>query len=263
MKGIHIDVQVVARATEGDAAALRQIVEALYRPSYNLALRMLLSPADAEDATQEALLKIVTRISSFAGQAKFTTWSWTVIARTCLDFRKGKFRHPMMSVEQFQADLADGWDREAEQRMEDRVLLAQVKLGCTRALLQCLDGEHRLAFILGEIGELSGAEAAAISGVNETTFRQRLRRARQRLYGALQKHCELVQPTAGCSCHGRLRRALELGRVSRDQPGPELDLAQLRPMLHQLEHLHARGAAYFRADPEQEPPASLIERLRL
>ena len=61
----------------------------------------------------------------------------------------------------------------ATPRAEDRVYLGQVMVGCARALLQCLDGDHRLAYVLGHVLELPGPEAAEISSVDEATHRKR------------------------------------------------------------------------------------------
>ncbi len=67
----HVDeitLLVVQRAVAGERAAMEQIMRALERPFFNLALRMLLSPVEAEDATQECLLRVATRLAQF--------WAW-------------------------------------------------------------------------------------------------------------------------------------------------------------------------------------------
>jgi DNA-directed RNA polymerase specialized sigma24 family protein len=58
------------------------------------------------------------------------------------------------------------------------VLIEECKIVCTQGMLMCLDREHRLAFVLGEILELAGDEAAAIARAEPATFRKRLQRAR-------------------------------------------------------------------------------------
>ena len=57
---IHLDPEQVSAARQGDRAALASLVRSLQRPVYGLAMRMLAHPADAEDATQEILIKIIT-----------------------------------------------------------------------------------------------------------------------------------------------------------------------------------------------------------
>ncbi len=248
----QLDDSLLEGARAGDRRALRELVDALRRPVYNLALRMLPTAAEAEEATQEALLKIVTGLSTFEGHSRLSTWAWTVASRTLLDYRKGQHRRPLYSIEEFQESLADCLDEEARERPEDRILLGQLKIACARALLQTLDAEHRLAFILGEILEVPGPDAARIAEVGEPTFRKRLSRARARLYPALQAHCGVVEPRARCRCHRRLDRARELGRVPEGAPDPGLDVAALRAALAEIEDLAARGAAYYRSHPLED-----------
>ena len=52
---------------------------------YNLSLRMLMYPADAEDAVQEILIKIITHLSDFRGKSRFTTWSYRVAVKPSFD----------------------------------------------------------------------------------------------------------------------------------------------------------------------------------
>jgi hypothetical protein len=132
-------------------------------------------------------------------------------------------------------------------------------MGCGRALLNCLEADDRIAYILGEIMELEGPEAAEILGVPVATFRKRLSRARERLREALSANCGVVNPAAPCRCHRRLARATELGRVapgvaSTDAP---LDVVALREKLSHIGEA-VRVAAYYRADPTSKPRRDLV-----
>src|SRR5918996_1393979 len=76
------------RAGEGDRDALRELVRESQHPMYRLALRFLGNPDDAQDACQEILIRIVTRLGTFEGRSKFTTWAYTVATRSLLRTRK-------------------------------------------------------------------------------------------------------------------------------------------------------------------------------
>lgn len=251
----QITLAVVQRAVAGEKAAMEQIMRTLERPFFNLALRMLLSPVEAEDAAQECLLRVATRLAQFEGGSRFSTWAWKVAVNRIIELK----RKPLFTLEQFAADLADGLEPEAPERPEDSVLLGELKVGCSRALLQCLEADDRIAFILGEIMELDGPEAAEILGLPAATFRKRLSRARERLREALNANCGVMNPAAPCRCHRRLTRATALGRVT---PGVSstvapLDVPALREKLQSIAAA-VRVGAYYRADPSSKPRRDLV-----
>jgi RNA polymerase sigma factor (sigma-70 family) len=91
VKRIGTDVQaaalvaLVARAKAGEADALEALVGALQHDVYRLALRMTAHPEDAEDTTQEVLVKVVTRLESFRGEASVRTWAYRIAVHHILD----------------------------------------------------------------------------------------------------------------------------------------------------------------------------------
>lgn len=255
-----IDDALVKRATSGDAAALERILTLAMRPFYNLALRMLQNHEDAEDATQEVLIRLSTNLSGFRGDARFSTWAWTLATRCILDFRGGKVRLAPISAEGFARDLEDGLDLTAPEDPENALLVAQVKLSCCRAMLQSLDGDHRLAYILGEILGLDQAEAAAALGLSAANFRQRLSRARSRMQALLRVSCGIAAPDNVCRCSRRVTTATRLGRLD-PKDAVELDVRALSEKIAALDELD-RAAALFRADPETSVSDHLLPRIK-
>ena len=75
-----------------------------------------------------------------------------------------------LTFEQFADDLADGLSPNSPPDTERSVLIEEVKIGCTLGMLQCLDRPHRLVYVLGEILELSGPEAADVLGISAELF---------------------------------------------------------------------------------------------
>jgi RNA polymerase sigma factor (sigma-70 family) len=252
---------LVQRGAAGDPDAVREIVRSVEKRIFALALRMV-PVADAEDACQEALVKVVRGLSTFRGDSQFSTWAYAVASRSFVDYRRGRYREASYSVEEFRVDLADGLDMDATPRAEDRVYLGQVMVGCARALLQCLDGDHRLAYVLGHVMEVPGPEAAEISGVDEATYRKRLSRARERIGAALEGHCGVVTPAASCRCARRLDRARTLGRAGDAVPTTLVDVEQVSAVIQELTDLSARAAAYHRAEGEPRVPLDLADRVR-
>ncbi|HZH02817.1 MAG TPA: hypothetical protein VEY30_03465, partial [Myxococcaceae bacterium] len=95
--------------------------------------------------------------------------------------------------------------------------------------------------------------------IDPATFRKRLSRAREGLRSALDANCGVVNPAAACRCHGRLRRARHLGRVTpgvmtTDRP---LDVSALREQLRRIDEA-LRDVEYYRADPPSKPRHDLV-----
>jgi RNA polymerase sigma factor (sigma-70 family) len=248
---------LVERAQAGERRALDALLAALADGVYRLALRMTGNPPDAEDATQEVLLKVATHLREFRGEASVRTWAYRIAVRHLLDRRKSAVEALGLDFERFAADLADGLGTPDG----DPAAATEVKLGCTLAMLTCLDREHRVAYILGDVFDLPPAVAAEVAGVAEPAYRQRLSRARRQLEAFTESYCGVVNPAAACSCDKRVERAIELGRVERHN----LRLAHhpvtgAAPKVQEMEALHA-AAALMRSHPDYAAPGRIAAKV--
>jgi RNA polymerase sigma factor (sigma-70 family) len=226
----------VARAQGGSQAALTEVVRQSQDRIYHLALRMLADPVQAEDATQDILILLVTKLGSFRGESSFLTWSYRVAVNHLLSAQKIRARDPGLSFDLFAADLADGLVDETAASAEDVVLLNELRVGCTMAMLLCLDMAHRLAYVLGDVLELDHRSAAEIASVPSATHRQRLARARARVQAFTAQHCGVVSAGATCSCPRRLPAAQRAGRVGRAGTAAVLsrDAPEYQAVLYQV-----------------------------
>jgi RNA polymerase sigma factor (sigma-70 family) len=250
---------LVAQAQAGDAGALDGVVRAIQHDVYRLALRMTACVEDAEDATQEVLIKVITRLESFRGDASVRTWAYRIAVRHVLDRKKSRVEALHLTFEAFGADLLDGL---AATQEPDPVLVTEVKRGCTLAMLTCLDREHRLAFVLTDVFDLPHGEAAGLCGVGEDVYRQRLSRARRTLEAFTRSYCGLVTAAAPCHCSRRVARAEALGRLHRDAPAlAGHPAAELTDAVQEVEGLHD-AARLMRQHPPYLAPARLLERVR-
>ena len=230
------------RAAGGDRAALEALVRAITDDVYRLAIRMLGHPADAADACQEILVKVVTHLGSFRGESGVRTWVWKVATNHLATVRRSRRELPGLSFEAFQGMLEAGLAAEAHEAPEAPILEEEVKLGCTQTMLLCLDREHRAAFVLSEVMDLSGEEGAEVLGISPAAFRKRVSRARRRLRAFMEAHCGLVSEAAACRC--------------RRQVGPSIAAGLLDP--HHL--LYALHPARARTNPEVRRAYEAIER---
>ena len=226
------------RAIDGDRDALDRLVRALQGDIYGLALRMLCNREDAEDATQEILVRIVTRLSQFNFRSKLKTWAYRVAVNYVLDVKKSLVERLHLSFEQFAEDLTRGLSLEAPEETERSLLIEEVKVGCTLGMLQCLDRPHRLAYVLGEILELPGPEAAEALGISPELFRKRLQHARGAILAFTRTYCGLASDTAACRCNRQVPSALRAGKVRADScsfAGTASSFQETRAMIRQVD----------------------------
>lgn len=206
--------QIVNRCLEGDPAALEGLLSAARDRVYRLALRMTACREDAEDATQEILIKVLTHLGSYRGEAAPMTWIHRIAVNHLLDRRRSPAERLGLTFDAFADDLLDGLADPDERSDPARDLLAdEVRRGCTLALLTCLDRDLRVAYVLGEILEVPSSTGAEICEISEVAYRKRLSRARARIRGFLEQHCGLVNPDAPCHCRRRVPAALASGRI--------------------------------------------------
>lgn len=255
---ITLDQHQLAAARKGSRTALQALIKALDRPVYNLALRMLAHPADAEDATQEILIQIITHLGQIKDERAAGAWAFKLAMRHLVHTRKrSKLEAQRLTFTAFGADLEDGLEALPDPQAtnpETQVMVEEVKIGCTLALLTCLSRPLRAAFILGEIFDLSDTEAAPALDITPAAFRQRLKRARALVSDFTQTHCGLVSDTAACQCENRVQTAERKARIQRgvrlfpsepDQPS----VTALRTHIQTLDQAR-RSTALMRSNPE-------------
>ena len=246
------------RAVDGDRDALDRVVRDLQRDIYGLALRMVWNREDAEDATQEILVRVVTRLAQFDFRSKLRTWVYRIAVNYILDVKKSPVERMQLNFQAFAEDLAAGVSSDGPTEAERSLLVEEVKIGCTLGMLQCLDRPHRLAYVLGEILELPGPEAAEALDITPELFRKRLQHARTAIEAFTRVHCGLVSDTADCACHRRVPAALRLGRIRPDA----LDFAE-HPSSYQETRELVRRAEEARwalqAHRASQPRASAVD----
>lgn len=253
--------ELITAARAGDRVSLTTLVREIQPQVFALCLRMLWQRQDAEDACQEILVRVVTRLSTFRGESRFSTWLYRVAVRHLIDFRRSCAEYAVTTFEAFAEDLHSGAQeptRELRERPDYNVLLHEIRTGCSLAMLLCLDRPHRAAYIVGEILEFDHHEAARAIGVSAPTFRKRLSRARTRVLEFTQRSCGLVNTDAPCRCARRVAPALVLGRIEPDRPQHTTPLAGARPfeeVEHAIRELKCgqRTVAMFRAQSLPDP----------
>lgn len=176
----HLSDQELMRLVQaGDYSPASEIYDRYSGRIYNFALRFLKSPEAAEDATQEVFVKMLKHANQFNGDAKLSTWLFSITANWCRDHLR-KADNKAKETEDVLVTLPAPSELSPDRTLEQRENEALVR----RALAQ-LTPEQREAILLSRYQGLSYAEIAQISGCSEGAVKTRVFRAMETLKKAL------------------------------------------------------------------------------
>lgn len=207
---------LIEKATAGEKESLETVLLSVQDFVFNLSLRMLGSFPDAEDATQDILLKVITHLSSFKGESAFSTWVFRIAVNHLKNYQKHMFAKFPLSFEFYGDDIKNGNKDDIPdltQNVEASILAEELKLSCTNVMLQCLDTESRCIFILGTMFRVDSRIAGDILGITPEAYRKRLSRIRSRMADFLTEYCgEYGNGT--CHCTDRINYAIQNHRIN-------------------------------------------------
>jgi len=246
--------QLVTEAVQGSQKSLEEIIRRIQGKVFGLALRMLFHPADAEDATQEILIKVITHLKSFRFEGPFNAWAMKIAANHLRSVRKGRVERREFTMEKAQGIIdraeAMGWLSDLPEAPEP-VMEVEMRSACTQALLLALDRGHRMAFILGVVMDVKGSEGAFILDISAAAYRKRLSRARQRVKDFLSRNCGFFNDANPCRCAGILEGHLKRGwvnpqkRLFAEEDGEDLEGNEtLGAYMRELDELGRVSALY-------------------
>ena len=207
---------LIDQATAGNKDALETLILSVQDLVFNLSLRMLGTFPDAEDASQDILLKVITHLSSFKGESSFSTWVFRIAVNHLKDYKKHMFAKFPLSFEFYGDDIVNGKIDDVPdltQDVEKSILAEELKLSCTNVMLQCLDVESRCIFILGTMFKVDSRIAGDILGISPEAYRQRLSRIRRKMADFLRDYCG-EYGSGKCHCVNRVNYAIQNHRIS-------------------------------------------------
>ena len=176
------DAELVERARQGEPAAFGELVERHRSAVYRAALAALRSPADAEDAAQEAFLTAYRRLSSFRAEASFKTWLLTIAWHQAINQRRGLTRWWRLIAQPRDRDdegfeYEHGYpsrDRSPEEALEDERLRHDIE----RAIRE-LPPKLRDPLLLAQSGDYKYDEIGAMLKAPVGTIKWRISEARR------------------------------------------------------------------------------------
>lgn len=211
------DCELIEQSKNGSQSALEKLILRHQAWIYNIALRMVFYPHDAEEVTQEVLIKAITRLGTFNGESKFRTWLYRITANHVLNMKRRSGEAESQTFSSY-ADAINGTpDLDLPDPktvpVEVPLLVEEAKISCTTGMLLCLDRQQRLIFVLGEIFGVSDTVGSEILDMTPDNFRQCLSRSRRDLYQFMNNQCGLVNAANPCRCAKKTKGFIDAGHV--------------------------------------------------
>jgi RNA polymerase sigma factor (sigma-70 family) len=207
------NLKLVEKVLNGDSKALDKLVNIHQAFIYNLAWKMTHSNEDALDLTQEVLIKVVTKLSTFKKKSAFRTWLYRIVFNEFLQTKRKAKEEAFPSFEAHDQQLNAVPDPELtpEEELELKDYTREVKFRCTSAMLICLDREQRLIYLLGNSFGVDHNVGAEILDITPQNFRVKLSRARKELHNYMEYRCGLIKKSNPCRCVKKAKSALKMG----------------------------------------------------
>jgi RNA polymerase sigma factor (sigma-70 family) len=257
------DVELARLAQSGSKEALEALIVRHQGWIYNIALRMLSHPDDAEDAAQEILVKVITHLSTFRGESQFRTWLYRVAANHLLNAKRAGRRFEPWTFDEYRRELDGIADAELPDpnavSADVQLYVHEARIGCTSGMLLCLDAEQRLVYVLGAIFGVSDRVGAELLEISRDNFRQRLTRARHDLRSFMNDQCGLVKTSNPCRCSKKTQGFIKAGYIdartllfARDHVARVRELVESRS--DAIDAMDAAYAEIHRDHPFQHAP---------
>jgi RNA polymerase sigma-70 factor, ECF subfamily len=180
----------VSAARAGDRDALDQLLRRHHDRLHAVCRRIAGGSRDADDALQEALIRIVRGIESFDGRSSFSTWAYRIATNTALDEIRKRNRRPQLHRTERSADSDEHGNRDDDQAdaLAHRRVEAVVDRLVIDEAIAALPDDYRVAVVLRDVADLDYDEIAEVLGVPIGTVKSRIARGRARLVRQLGNH---------------------------------------------------------------------------
>ncbi len=165
------DLELVRRALGGEHQAFETLVRRWERPVFSLAYRLTGSDEEAQDVCQETFLAAFRNLSSFRGEAKFSSWLYRIALNACHSRQRRRTADHVSLEEQTEAN---GFDPPAPTNAVDEDLLRHEQAQLVRRALAALPAEMRQVIVMKEYEGLKLHEIADVLGIPVSTVKTRL-----------------------------------------------------------------------------------------
>ena len=178
------DTEIIKRVLQGEQALFAQLVQRYQQYVFTLVSRFTASREDAEEISQDIFVKAYRSLADFRGEAKFSTWLYTVVRTSCITFlRKKRLDTTSLDNERTFLQL-DG----KESGFKANAVERKSRHAMVNAAIHMLSPDDSQVLTLFYKGEQTLEEIGRIMGLDPNTVKVKLHRARNRLKEKMEKH---------------------------------------------------------------------------
>ncbi len=173
---------LIRKSQKGDVEAFEKLIKEHKKYAYNIALKILKNKEDAEDISQEALVKVYQNIKSFNMNSSFKTWMYKIVFNTCIDFKRKK----RLKTSSLDEPIHYGYDDipkqvEDNKKNPEKLLSEKLNKQLVNKSINMMDDDFKNVIILRDIQGFKYKEISKILGCNEGTVKSRISRGREKL----------------------------------------------------------------------------------
>jgi RNA polymerase sigma factor (sigma-70 family) len=178
------DTEIIKKILQGDQALFAQLVQRYQRYVFTLVSRFTSNREDAEEISQDIFVKAYRSLADFRGEAKFSTWLYTVVRTSCITFlRKKQLDTTSLDNERTLIQLEN-----KESGFNANIVEQKSRHAMLNAAIHLLSPDDSQILTLFYKGEQSLEEIGRIMGLESNTVKVKLHRARNRLREKMEKH---------------------------------------------------------------------------
>lgn len=187
------ELLLIEQSRSGNVDAFEELIKDYKKSAYNIALRVLRNVEDAEDASQEALIKVYKNIQNFNMQSTFKVWLYRIVVNTCIDFKRKKNINTVSIDENIDLGGNNEVHREIADDSGNPDFLVEKNFNnkLVNDAVNKLEDDYKTIIILRDIQGFSYTEIADILTCNLGTVKSRLNRARKNLKEILENELKI------------------------------------------------------------------------
>lgn len=212
-----------------------ELVRICHKRVFNIAYRLTGNRQDAEDATQDAFLRVYRGLDDFRGESRVFTWIYRIAVNSSLGIKRKLSREYIDSLDEkidyFKDDIPDEvrkWENDPEQKYLYDSLLETIRRECYHFMTFRLSDEQRAAYVLRVVLGFSLVDISAVLQIDKNTVKARLQRAKANLKKYFSNRCQWTEGDKSCACDTRIGFALSyapdiINRVLNSPRDPKTD----------------------------------------